>query len=240
MRPSLSDVQQYLDSIDLQMVRPSDLRNIFNLDDKEYQWLRTTLPRWARKGEINNPTKGYYRANPKVTDWNDLINRIPPENTRYHNFQLVGRFPKKRRGGGIGGFSNNSQFRQTTIQLSWGGDCKISYHRNGTFEIQTCNSKKPWEIIDVTRFFGWVEREIYPYEAWEIDLRIKQFDIHVDSKFFTLSGEYAIRIGHLDKVLYQIYKKRVLGATRIEIPAKVNLTPGQFIDLLMNIKGGYS
>lgn len=236
MKIGLSDVRAYLNSVDMQLVKPSDLRDVFGLKEAEYHCLRTSLKRWARSGKIDNPSRGWYRAVPEFGDFQDIFDGVPPEHVKFHNFQLSGKYPKNSKMGGWGAIATFQRSGTHNLPLSWGGNCKLLKFGNGRIQFQTNNSEHPWSVPKTLQFIGWLEGAIQPFHFYDLDLRIKQVDVHIDNAKIQLAPATALRIEWLGELLWQIYDKKPLGATRIEVPAKVNLTPGDFIDILLNVK----
>lgn len=238
--PKVGDVQDYLSSLDHLMVSPSQIRDNFKLNKREYHLLRTALPRWARSGKIDNPSLGWYRSLPVYSDVEEFIKNIPAEDIKFHNFQLVGTFPKSiREKAKIGAWGVSATFFQSgtkTFPLQFGGECRITRYSNGKIIYQTVNSKKPWDLPRVMQFLGWVEASLLPFEFWNCSMRIKQVDVHIDKANIIIAPDTAMRIEWMTELLYQVYNKKPLGATRIEVPAKISLTPGNFIDMLLNIR----
>jgi hypothetical protein len=162
---------------------------------------------------------------------------------KFHNFQIVGKFPKnldqKMKNGGLGNIATFFQTGTISIHLSWGGCCKITKYQNGKVNYQSNNSTKPWNLPKALLFFSWIAGTIVPYEVGLLSLRIKQVVVYFDNLKINLSPATAMRIDYMTELLYQIYNKKPLGATRIEVPAKINITPGNFLDLLLNIKNNH-
>ncbi len=232
----LSDVKAYLNSVNMQLVKPCDLRDVFDCNTKEYHCLRTSLRRWARQGKINSPSRGWYRAVPEYGSMKEVFDGVPPEHVKFHNFQLVGKFPKNSKMKGWGAIATLERSGTFNIPLSWGGNCKITKFRNGRVIFQSNNSTDPWTVPQTLQFIGWLEGVIQPFHFHDLDLRIKQIDVHIDNAKIQLSPATALRIEWMGNLLWQIYDKKPLGATRIEVPAKVNLTPGDFIDIMLNVQ----
>lgn len=242
MKVKLSDVREYLLSVDMQMVRPADIRDVFNLNSKEYHCLRTSLKRWARQGKIDNPSRGWYRAVPQFGKFEDIFQGVPPEHVKFHNIQLSGKYPKNSKIKGWGAIATFQRSGTYNLPLSWGGNCKIIKHGNGRIQFQSNNSTDPYTVPQALQFIGWLEGAILPFHFYDLDLRIKQIDVHIDNAKIQLAPATALRIEWFGELLWQIYDKKPLGATRIEVPAKVNLTPGEFIDILLHVRkiGGES
>lgn len=236
MQVKLSDVREYLESVDMLLISPSQIRDYFDLNQREYHCLRTSLKRWARQGKIDNPSRGFYRAIPQFGDIRDVFDGVPPEHVKFHNFQLSGKYPKNSKIKGWGAIATLQGTGTYNLPLTWGGNCKIIKFGNGRVQFQTNNSVDPWSVPQALQFIGWLEGAIQPFHFWDLDLRIKQIDVHIDNAKIQLAPATALRIEWLGELLWQIYDKKPLGATRIEVPAKVNLTPGEFVDVLLNVR----
>ena len=100
------------------------------------------MPRWAselKNPPFLNPTRGWYKANHRITDVEEFLKPFPIDKLGFHNILIVGKLPKaseierKKRGWGV--FATKFNFNHKIVQLHIGGSCKIIKYQNNTIHF---------------------------------------------------------------------------------------------------------
>lgn len=198
--------------------------------------VRKQLQRLFHRGKIIRSSYGWYRA----THTMGSLLRLEDPEIRLHGLKLEGTVPKGEGASALMSIitQNAKPSSGNRLKTDWtweGRSINIQVSKSGKLEISMKSSENPLDYVDFEKFISWMDGR-FENRLHLLKLHLVQIGINRDFTKVRLNGVQTIFLGQFRNAWGQIYYKRKLGVTRVELHIQPNLGLADALNILQGME----